>query len=205
MTARIGVVTFPGSLDDRDTQRAVRLAGAEPVALWHRDKDLQQVDAVVLPGGFSLRRLSARRRHLAFLAGDGDRHRAGEGRHAGPRHLQRLPGPDRVASAAGRDARATTTCTSSAATRSCGWRTRTPPGPSDYDGRPGDLRPAEERRRPLRRRRAHARRAGGRGPRRLPLRRRQPERLAARHRRHHQRRRATSSASCRTPSTPSSR
>ncbi|MFC1418460.1 phosphoribosylformylglycinamidine synthase subunit PurQ [Streptacidiphilus cavernicola] len=53
MTARIGVVTFPGSLDDRDAQRAVRLAGAEPVALWHRDQDLHQVDAVVLPGGFS--------------------------------------------------------------------------------------------------------------------------------------------------------
>ncbi|WP_327067932.1 phosphoribosylformylglycinamidine synthase subunit PurQ [Kitasatospora sp. NBC_01250] len=53
MTSRIGVVTFPGSLDDRDAQRAIRLAGAEPVALWHRDKDLHQVDAVVLPGGFS--------------------------------------------------------------------------------------------------------------------------------------------------------
>ena len=53
MSARIGVVTFPGSLDDRDAQRAVRLAGAEPVALWHRDKDLHQADAVVLPGGFS--------------------------------------------------------------------------------------------------------------------------------------------------------
>ncbi|MEO3766287.1 phosphoribosylformylglycinamidine synthase subunit PurQ [Streptomyces sp. B8F3] len=53
MTARIGVVTFPGSLDDRDALRAVRLAGAEPVPLWHRDKDLRQVDAVVLPGGFS--------------------------------------------------------------------------------------------------------------------------------------------------------
>ncbi|MEC4016464.1 phosphoribosylformylglycinamidine synthase subunit PurQ [Streptomyces sp. H27-D2] len=53
MTARVGVVTFPGSLDDRDAQRAVRLAGAEPVALWHRDKDLHQVDAVILPGGFS--------------------------------------------------------------------------------------------------------------------------------------------------------
>ena len=51
--ARIGVVTFPGSLDDRDAQRAVRLAGGEPVALWHRDADLQDVDAVVLPGGFS--------------------------------------------------------------------------------------------------------------------------------------------------------
>ena len=53
MTARIGVVTFPGSLDDRDAQRAVRLAGGEPVALWHREADLQGVDAVILPGGFS--------------------------------------------------------------------------------------------------------------------------------------------------------
>ncbi len=53
MTARIGVVTFPGTLDDRDSRRAVRLAGAEAVPLWHRDKDLKQVDAVVLPGGFS--------------------------------------------------------------------------------------------------------------------------------------------------------
>jgi phosphoribosylformylglycinamidine (FGAM) synthase-like amidotransferase family enzyme len=50
---QIGVVTFPGSLDDRDAQRAVRLAGAEPVALWHADPDLHGVDAVVLPGGFS--------------------------------------------------------------------------------------------------------------------------------------------------------
>ncbi|WP_327296606.1 MULTISPECIES: phosphoribosylformylglycinamidine synthase subunit PurQ [unclassified Streptomyces] len=53
MTARIGVVTFPGTLDDRDALRAVRLAGAEPVSLWHRDKGIQQVDAVVLAGGFS--------------------------------------------------------------------------------------------------------------------------------------------------------
>ncbi|MEU5399816.1 phosphoribosylformylglycinamidine synthase subunit PurQ [Streptomyces sp. NPDC005963] len=53
MTARIGVVTFPGTLDDRDSLRAVRLAGAEPVSLWHRDKDIKQVDAVVLAGGFS--------------------------------------------------------------------------------------------------------------------------------------------------------
>ncbi len=53
MATRIGVVTFPGSLDDRDAQRAVRLAGAEAVALWHGDHDLQGVDAIVLPGGFS--------------------------------------------------------------------------------------------------------------------------------------------------------
>jgi phosphoribosylformylglycinamidine synthase len=50
---RVGVVTFPGSLDDVDAQRAVSLAGAEPVALWHGDHDLRGVDAVVLPGGFS--------------------------------------------------------------------------------------------------------------------------------------------------------
>lgn len=51
--ARVGIITFPGSLDDKDAARAVRLAGAEPVALWHGDRDLRGVDAVVLPGGFS--------------------------------------------------------------------------------------------------------------------------------------------------------
>jgi phosphoribosylformylglycinamidine synthase subunit PurQ / glutaminase len=50
---RIGVLTFPGSLDDVDAARAVRLAGGDPVALWHADHDLKDVDAVVLPGGFS--------------------------------------------------------------------------------------------------------------------------------------------------------
>jgi len=50
---KIGVVTFPGSLDDVDARRAVAFAGAEPVALWHGDHDLGGVDAVVLPGGFS--------------------------------------------------------------------------------------------------------------------------------------------------------
>jgi phosphoribosylformylglycinamidine synthase I len=53
VAVRIGVVTFPGSLDDRDAARAVRLAGGEPVALWHAEADLHGVDAVVLPGGFS--------------------------------------------------------------------------------------------------------------------------------------------------------
>ena len=51
--ARIGVITFPGTLDDVDAARAVRLAGAEPVSLWHKDADLHGVDAVVVPGGFS--------------------------------------------------------------------------------------------------------------------------------------------------------
>ncbi len=50
---RIGVITFPGSLDDRDAARGIRLAGAESVALWHGDHDLHGVDALVLPGGFS--------------------------------------------------------------------------------------------------------------------------------------------------------
>ena len=50
---KIGVITYPGTLDDRDAQRAIRLAGGTPVPLWHDDDDLKKVDAVVLPGGFS--------------------------------------------------------------------------------------------------------------------------------------------------------
>jgi phosphoribosylformylglycinamidine synthase I len=52
-SCRIGVITFPGTLDDVDAARAVRHAGAQPVALWHADDDLRRVDAVVVPGGFS--------------------------------------------------------------------------------------------------------------------------------------------------------
>ena len=77
---RIGVVTFPGTLDDRDAARAVRLAGAEPVSLWHGDADLHGVDAVVLPGGFSygdylragaIARFSPAMRAVAEFAADG--------------------------------------------------------------------------------------------------------------------------------------
>jgi phosphoribosylformylglycinamidine synthase len=77
---RIGVVTFPGSLDDRDAQRAVRVAGAEPVGLWHADADLHGVDAVILPGGFSygdylrcgaIARFSAVMDSVVKAAGDG--------------------------------------------------------------------------------------------------------------------------------------
>jgi phosphoribosylformylglycinamidine synthase I len=50
---RVGVVTFPGSLDDRDAARAVRITGGEAVPLWHADPSLHDVDAVILPGGFS--------------------------------------------------------------------------------------------------------------------------------------------------------
>ncbi|MGH3545884.1 MAG: phosphoribosylformylglycinamidine synthase subunit PurQ [Mycobacteriales bacterium] len=53
MSPRVGVVTFPGSLDDRDALRAVAAAGAQPVSLWHADAQLYGVDAVILPGGFS--------------------------------------------------------------------------------------------------------------------------------------------------------
>ncbi|HSS67010.1 MAG TPA: phosphoribosylformylglycinamidine synthase subunit PurQ [Nocardioidaceae bacterium] len=50
---KVGVVTFPGSLDDGDALRAVALGGGEPIALWHGDHDLKGVEAVILPGGFS--------------------------------------------------------------------------------------------------------------------------------------------------------
>jgi len=50
---RVGVITFPGSLDDRDALRAIALGGGEPVSLWHGEHDLKGVDAIVLPGGFS--------------------------------------------------------------------------------------------------------------------------------------------------------
>jgi phosphoribosylformylglycinamidine synthase subunit PurQ / glutaminase len=53
VTSRVGVVTFPGSLDDCDAARAIRIAGGEAVRLWHDDADLQGAEAVVLPGGFS--------------------------------------------------------------------------------------------------------------------------------------------------------
>jgi phosphoribosylformylglycinamidine synthase len=80
MSVRIGVVTFPGSLDDRDAQRAVRLAGAQPVQLWHADPDLYGVDAVILPGGFSygdylrcgaIARFAAVMESIVQAAGDG--------------------------------------------------------------------------------------------------------------------------------------
>jgi phosphoribosylformylglycinamidine synthase len=53
VTTRVGVITFPGSLDDVDAARAARIVGAEPVNLWHADADLKGVDAVIVPGGFS--------------------------------------------------------------------------------------------------------------------------------------------------------
>jgi phosphoribosylformylglycinamidine synthase len=53
VTAKVGVITFPGTLDDVDAARAVRAVGAESISLWHADADLKGVDAVIVPGGFS--------------------------------------------------------------------------------------------------------------------------------------------------------
>jgi phosphoribosylformylglycinamidine synthase I len=79
---RIGIVTFPGSLDDNDAGRAVRIAGGEPVALWHDEQSVHGVDAVVLPGGFSygdylrcgaIARFSPVMREVVRLAGPPER------------------------------------------------------------------------------------------------------------------------------------
>jgi phosphoribosylformylglycinamidine synthase len=79
---RIGIVTFPGTLDDQDAARAVRLAGGDAVPLWHDEESLQHVDAVVLPGGFSygdylrcgaIARFSPVMREIVRLAGPPDR------------------------------------------------------------------------------------------------------------------------------------
>ena len=98
---KVGVVTFPGSLDDEDARRAVRLGGHEAVALWHGDHDLQGVDAVILPGGFSYGdylRCGAISRFAPVMT---EVVAAAEQRHARARHLQRLPDPVRVPPAAG--------------------------------------------------------------------------------------------------------
>ena len=102
MSAIIGVVTFPGSLDDRDAVRAVARAGATPVRLWHGDNDLHGVDAVILPGGFSYGDYLRCGAIARFAPVDGDDRRRGPWRAARARHLQRIPDPLRGPPAAGR-------------------------------------------------------------------------------------------------------
>ena len=92
MTARVGVITFPGTLDDVDAARAVRLAGAEAVSLWHADADLKGVDAVVVPGGFSYGDYLGLRCDRQVRAGDGFGHRRRGSRPAGVGYLQRFSG-----------------------------------------------------------------------------------------------------------------
>ena len=100
MTARIGVVTFPGSLDDRDAHRAVQRAGAQPVELWHGDASLHGVDAVILPGGFSYGDYLRCGAIARFAPVMGELIPAGRPRAARARHLQWLPDPLRGPSAA---------------------------------------------------------------------------------------------------------
>ncbi len=124
---RIGVITFPGTLDDVDAARAVLYSEAEPVALWHADTDLRGVDAVVVPGGFSY----------------GDYLRAGaiaaqapimrsviEAARAGLPVLGICNGFQVLCEAGLLPGRwcATPACGSSVATSGCGSRTPTPPG-----------------------------------------------------------------------------
>ena len=126
-----------------------------------------------------LRRLPALRRHRPVRAGDGADRGRRPGRPAGARHLQRLPDPLRGAPAARRADPQRSTCTSSTATSGCGSRATGTAWTSGYQAGQEIVIPvkngegcyvADER---------DPRRARGRGPGRRPLRRRQPERLAA--------------------------
>ena len=99
---KIGVVTFPGSLDDVDARRAVEIAGGEAVALWHGDSRPAGRRRRRPARWLLLRRLPALRRDRPLRAGDDRGHRRGEERDADARHLQRLPDPVRGAPAARR-------------------------------------------------------------------------------------------------------
>ena len=83
---KVGVVTFPGSLDDRDAVRAVRLAGGSAVQLWHGDHDLQEVDAVIIPGGFGTGKTVLEKRRAKK---DKQQQRAQERAEAAERRRQR--------------------------------------------------------------------------------------------------------------------
>jgi putative intracellular protease/amidase len=183
MTARVGVITFPGTLDDIDAARAVRLAGGEAVSLWHADADLKNVDAVIVPGGFSYGDYLRAGAIAKFAPVMGEVVREAQNGlpvlgicngfqvlcEAGllPGALTRNEGLHFVC----RDIWLEVASTDSA------WSTRFEAG-ADVLVRGGSLR----------RRREDPRRARRRGPGGLPLP-RQPQRLDARHRRHQLRRR----------------
>ena len=111
---KFGVIRFPGSCDDVDAQLAASRVG-EAVLLWHADRDLQGVDAVIVPGGFSYGDYLRVGRDRALRACDGGGHRLRARRRAGARDLQRLPGPLRGRPAARARCCPTTTCASAAA------------------------------------------------------------------------------------------
>ena len=175
--ARVGVVTFPGSLDDQDAARAVRPAGGEAVPLWHADPDLHGVDAVVLPGGFSYgdylrcgaiarfapvmdELIAAARAGLPVLGICNGFQILCEA-HLLPGALIRNAGLHFICRDQGIRVENTATA----------WTCDSPTGQEIVIA-------GQARRGPLRRRRGDAGRAGGGRPGRLPLRRRQPQRLA---------------------------
>ena len=190
---KVGVVTFPGSLDDVDAQRAVRLGGHEAVALWHGDHDLRGVDAVVLPGGFSYGdylRCGAISRFSPVMAEVIEAAGAGLPVLGICNGFQILCESHLLPGALIRNDHRKFVCRDQ---RLRIENNRTP-WTSSYDegaeitivlknGEGGFVADADD-----------PRPARGGGPGGRPLPRRQPERLAARHRRHHQRGAATSSA-----------
>ena len=178
----IGVVTFPGSLDDRDALRAVTLAGARAGAALARRFRAARRRCGRAARRLLLRRLPARRSHRPFLPGGRGGRRSGPQRAAGARHLQRFPGAVRSRPAAGRahaQCRAALRLPRSAADggehRHLLDRRYEPGATIVIPVKHGDGRFVAE---PVDHHRA---RSAGSG--RLPLRRRQSERLDRRHRR----------------------
>ncbi len=168
VTARIGVITFPGTLDDVDATRAVRLAGAEPVELWHADGRPAGGGRSRRPRRLLLWRLTACRRHRTLRADDGCRRPGGDPWDPDPGDLQRF----QVLCEAGLlpvRSPATSVCTSSAVTSGSRWCPRTPHGAAASSRAPRSSS-RSSRGRPLRRLRRGARRARGRGPRGVPVR-----------------------------------
>ena len=182
---KVGVVTFPGSLDDVDAARAARLGGHEAVALWHGDHDLRGRRRGRAARRLLVRRLPALRRDLPLRAGD-DR-----GRSTRPGGLpvlgicngfQILCESHLLPGALIRNDHRKFGCLD----QRLRIENAAPPGPRRTPTGASHHRPQERRGR-LRRRRAHARPARGRGPGGRPLPRDNPNGSHARHRRHHQR------------------
>ena len=176
MTGRpgIGVVTFPGTLDDRDAARAVRLAGARArLAVARATPTCTGVDAVVLPGGFSYGdylRAGAISRFAPVMGAVVDAAHGGLPVLGICNGFQVLTEAHLLPGSMIKNDHLHFVCREQVLSS----RTPTPPGPAT--SAPGEQHhdPAEEPGRPVRRRRAHARRARGRGPRRVPLRGRNP-------------------------------
>ena len=182
MTARVGVITFPGTLDDVDAARAVRRAGAEAVSLWHADADLKGVDAVVVPGGFSYGdylRCGAIAKFAPVMAESSTPRAAGMPVLGICNGFQVLCEAGLLPGALTRNAGLHFVCRDvwlEVASNTTAWTSR-----YELGRRPAGA--AEVRRGPLCRRRERARQARGRRPRGVPLP-RQPQRLDARHRGH---------------------